>query len=127
MIQSSQLLDLIQTMGCANHTSEKLLQEMEVHDHMMDLQQHSSGQDCLSSRRSLGLRLESQPAFLVFGDHQERSNIPSDPQEPACPPVLPDRVVLPAHQVAPLPQEVSSAEHILLHQDPEINPTTTTQ
>lgn len=126
-MQSSQLLDFIQTMGHANHTREKLVQETEVHDHMMNLHQHSSGQDRLSSRRSLGLRLESKPAFLVFGDHQERRNIPSDPQEPACPPGLPDRVLLPTHQVAPLPQEVSSAEHILLHQDPEINPTTTTQ
>lgn len=114
----------MQKMGHANQTREKLAQETEVHNHTVN--PTPSGQDCPSSRRSLGLRLDPEPAFLVPGDHRERRSVTSDPEEPACPPGLPDRVLLPTHQVAPPAQEVSSAENVLLHQDPEINPTTTT-
>lgn len=142
LVENNKLLDLAQKMGVMYQTQEKLDPQMEVSTHTlpaaevqtsaalnMNSTQHSS-QDhpCSrrSSRRSLGLRLDSEPVFIreapavVPGHHQERRRVAD---EPPCPPVLTDSSVpLPAQQMAPSPQEVSSsAEDVLLHEDPEIN------
>lgn len=97
-----------------------------------------------SSRRSLGLRLLTEPSFIhkaltVVPDQyqEEREVTSSDPDERLCHPALTDTSIrLPtsaatepspvlqaaaAEQVAPSLREVSSTEKVLLQEDPEIN------
>lgn len=147
-------------------TLEKIKQELEVvggvNSHTvqtavvgssaamnMNSTQHSLGHPHLSSRRSsrrsLGLRLHTEPTFIhealaVMPDQyqEERDVTAPDPDETLCPPVLPDRSVqLPAvaepspvlqvaeaEQVAPLLRE-GSFENVLLQEDPETNTTAT--
>lgn len=135
IVENNKLLDLKQKMG-----GTKLNREMEVSNRRLQTAeadtcaalslystQHASGQDHLSSqrssRRSLGLRLGTEPAFIseapavIPGDHQAWRNATPDPDEQVM-----SSVLLPTQQVAPPPQEVSSpAENLLLHEDPEIN------
>lgn len=101
-----------------------------------------------SSRRSLGLRLLTEPTFIhkalaVEPDHyqEERKVTSSDPDEGPCHPALIDRSIpfptsaptsaatepspvlqaAAAEQIAPSPREVSSTEKVLPQEDPEIN------
>lgn len=103
----------------ASHPWETAEVETSAAFHMNSTR-HSSGQDQLASRRSsrrwLGLRLHSEPAFLqqvpavVSAHRQERRQVPSEPEERPCPP---------GHVLLPTPEVSSSAEKVLL--DPEIN------
>lgn len=110
--------------------------------------QHSSGPPQLSSRRSsrrsLGLRLHTEPTFIHEAlaaapdqNQEERKVTSSDPDERLCPPALTDRRVrspasaaterspvlqaAAAEQIAPSLREVSSAEKVLHQEDPESN------
>ncbi|XP_056872442.1 mitotic checkpoint serine/threonine-protein kinase BUB1 isoform X1 [Takifugu flavidus] len=114
--------------------------------------QHSTGPPQLSSRRSsrrsLGLRLLTEPTFIhealaVVPDQyqEERKVTSSDPDERLCHPALTDRSVrsptsaptsastepspvlqaAAAEQMAPSLRGVSSTEKVLLQEDPEIN------
>lgn len=130
IVENNKLLDLKRKMGVT-----KLNRELEVGNHAAEADacgalsvnssQHASGRDQLSgqrsSRRSLGLRLATEPAFIATvapGDQPTWRNATPDPDERVM-----SSVLLPSQQVAPPQQEVSCsyAEKILLHEDPGVN------
>lgn len=129
--------------GVNSHTVQTAVVESSAAVNMNSTQ-HSSGRPHLSSRRSsrrsLGLRLHTEPTFIhealavMPGQYQEERDVTASyPDETPCSPVLPDRgVQLPAaaepspvlqaaaaELVAPLLREVSSEN------GPETNTTTT--